>query len=115
MELNSGSSSRDTTSSGPSLVGSPLCVVPFIAISPRGEPLDIGSSSCPTRRLMLQFDFDEEADPSRATFNPSPSVHSLGSKIIEVIPPAQSLESNEELIKLLCDVKEVATAEVDLN
>lgn len=83
--------------------------------SPKRELLGITFSSRLTRRLVLQSDSDEEADPSQVTADcPTPG-HLADDKTANDVPPSQSLEADEELIKLLWDVKEVATIGVEVD
>lgn len=114
MHLNSGFSSKDTKSSDSSLTGNLFYVVPFIVISPGGESLNIGSSSCLARYLVLHSSSNEKAGLSWAAFNPSPSSHSLGGKIAKGVPLTFP-KSDKELTELLWDFEEVATTWADID
>lgn len=115
VELNSSSSSEDTTSFNASLVGSSLHIVPVIAISLGGKLLEVSSLSCLAQHLVLQSDFGEEVDLSRVAFNHLAPSHRSVSQTIDGVHITQSSKVDKELTKLLQDIEEVTTIKVDVN
>lgn len=107
MEFDSGSFFEGTTSSSAGLVVSPLRVVPIIAISFGGEPLNIALSSCFIRRLVLQSKSKEEANPTQVTAN-----NPIVGNPIDVSLTTQAQKVSEGLDELLQDVEDMAATEV---